>query len=169
MLRAIAALLAFGYFLTAQDRPKEDDDKQAERQIWFFSQRVYPGTSIPPGARLNAVRQIERTDAAVRARRQSARAAAGSANLPALTTDSANWSLIGPRPSDAGTPTASSGRVNAIAIDPRNSDVVYIGAAEGGVCKTTDGGANSTPLTDDQPSLATGSIALDPNNPDIVY
>ena len=35
--------------------------------------------------------------------------------------------------------------------------------------KTTDGGANWTPLTDDQPSLATGSIALAPSSPDIVY
>ena len=106
MPRAIPALLAFASLLAAQDQPKQDDDKQAERQIWFFSQRAYPGQSIPPGARLNAIRQIERTDAAVRARRQSARAVAGSASLPALTTDSANWSLIGPRPSDAGTATS---------------------------------------------------------------
>jgi len=38
-----------------------------------------------------------------------------------------------------------------------------------GVWKTTDGGANWTPLADDQPSLATGSIALAPSSPDIVY
>src|SRR6202011_6164713 len=65
--------------------------------------------------------------------------------------------------------SVTAGRVNAIAIDPRDNNVVYIGAAEGGVWKTTDGGINWTPLTDSQPSLATGSIAIDPTNPDTVY
>ena len=57
----------------------------------------------------------------------------------------------------------------AIAIDPRNNDVVYAEPAEGGVWKTTDGGTTWTPITDDQPSLAIGSIALDPSNPDNVF
>jgi photosystem II stability/assembly factor-like uncharacterized protein len=59
--------------------------------------------------------------------------------------------------------------VISLAIDPRNSDVVYAGAATGGVWKTTDAGATWTALTDDQPALASGSIALDPQNPDVVY
>ena len=167
--RVIVILLFFGSILIAQEWQKENDDKQAERQAWFYSQRAYPLTSIPAGARLNAIRQIQRMEEALRAQRQAALAAAGNGINPALTTDSANWSLIGPRPTDAGSSNVTSGRVNAIAIDPRSSDVVYIGAAEGGVWKTTDGGANWTPLTDDQPSLATGSIALDPSNPDTVY
>jgi uncharacterized protein (TIGR03437 family) len=166
----IVSGLFFGSFLMAQEWQKGDDDKQAERQDWFYSQRTYPQTSIPAGARLNAIRQIQRMEAAQRAQRQAAAlVAAGNGINLALTTDPANWSLIGPRPTDAGSSNVTSGRVNAIAIDPRNSDVVYIGAAEGGVWKTTDGGTNWTPLTDDQPSLATGSIALDPNNPDTVY
>src|SRR5437764_15260795 len=112
-LQVIAAALAFGSSLSAQEWPKEPDDRQAERQIWFYSQRAYPGTSIAPGARLNAIRQIERTDAAVRARRQAAPAAAGNAIHPALTTDSATWSLIGPRPTDPGTANVTAGRLNA--------------------------------------------------------
>jgi uncharacterized protein (TIGR03437 family) len=167
--RIIGTWLFFGSLLIAQQWQMEDDDKQAQRQDWFYSQRAYPRTSIPAGARLNAIRQIQRMEAALRAQRQAVLAAAGNGTNPALTTDPANWSLIGPRPTDAGSSNVTSGRVNAIAIDPRNSDVVYIGAAEGGVWKTTDGGTNWTPLTDDQPSLATGSIALDPNNPDTVY
>src|SRR5438132_895305 len=167
-IRAILSLILFAPFLNAQELPKDDDDKQAERAAWFYNQRAYPGTSIPTGARLNAIRQIDRIDAAARARRASRGAAINELSL-APSTDSANWSLIGPRPTDAGTSDVTAGRVNAIAIDPRNADVVYIGAAEGGVWKTTDGGSNWTPLTDNQPSLATGSIALDPNNPDIVY
>jgi len=47
--------------------------------------------------------------------------------------------------------------------------VVYLGAAQGGVWKTTDGGLTWTPLTDSQQTLAIGSLALDQSNPDIVY
>src|SRR5207247_6986153 len=83
--------------------------------------------------------------------------------------DASTWSLIGPRPTDAGSTYVTAGRVNAVAIDPRDNNTVYIGAAEGGVWKTTDGGATWTPLADDQPSLATGAIALDATNPDTVY
>ena len=68
-----------------------------------------------------------------------------------------------------GTPNVVAGRVNAVAIDPRDNNTVYMGAAEGGVWKTTNGGLNWTPLTDQQASLANGAIALDPANPDIVY
>ncbi len=72
-------------------------------------------------------------------------------------------SMMGSQPIDV------SGRVRALVVDPRNSDVVYLGAALGGVWKTTNGGDSWTPLTDDQASLATGAIILDPKNPDIVY
>jgi photosystem II stability/assembly factor-like uncharacterized protein len=78
------------------------------------------------------------------------------------------WSLIGPGPiSLVGAKEA--GRVTALAVDPRNSDVVFLGGAEGGIWKTTDGGTTWTPLTDSQPSLSMGALALDPSNPDTVY
>ncbi|HEU4931660.1 MAG TPA: hypothetical protein VFT48_06245 [Pyrinomonadaceae bacterium] len=41
-----------------------------------------------------------------------------------------------------------SGQVNAIAVHPRDADTLYIGASEGGVWKTTDGGATWVQLTD---------------------
>jgi len=85
------------------------------------------------------------------------------------------WTLIGPQPligpdgkSYTGT-MAHSGLVNAAAVDPRNSSVVYLGTAGGGVWKTTDGGQTWIPLTDNQPSLEIGALALDPSNPDTVY
>lgn len=142
--------MAFG-----QAREREPDEQQAERQRWFYEQRAYPLARIPAGARLNAIRAL---DAMERAHPK----------LRSASTD-AYWVPIGPRPTDQGSTYVTAGRVNAIAIDPRSSDTVYVGAAEGGVWKTTDGGTSWTPLTDDQPSLANGAIALDPSNPDIVY
>jgi len=88
---------------------------------------------------------------------------------------SGQWTLIGPQPLLYNNPLGytegvqHSGHVNAVAVDPRNSNVVYLGTDGGGVWKTTDGGQTWTPLTDNQPSLEIGALALDPSNPDVVY
>ena len=34
------------------------------------------------------------------------------------------------------------GQMNAIAVDPRDANIIYVGAAEGGVWKTRDGGGS---------------------------
>ena len=44
-----------------------------------------------------------------------------------------------------------------------------VGAATGGVWKTTNGGTSWTPLTDNACGLAMGSVAIDPVNPQIIY
>jgi uncharacterized protein (TIGR03437 family) len=78
------------------------------------------------------------------------------------------WAPVGPSPASFGSALVT-GRIAALAVDPRDGNVVYAGAASGGVWKTTNGGTTWTPLTDQQASLATGSIALDPAHPDTVY
>src|SRR5437016_6790269 len=80
-----------------------------------------------------------------------------------------DWSVTGVQTCALPIFSPTSGRVTALAVDPRNSEVVYLGSAVGGVWKTTDGGTIWTPLTDTQASLSVGSIALDPSNPDTVY
>src|SRR5258708_9360347 len=144
------------------------DDKQAEREEWFYTQRAYPNTRIPAGARLKALSDIERMDGEFRALHPQAVAAETDSTMAAGLVVG-KWTSIGPRPTDAGSLEVTSGRINSIAIDPRNSKTIYIGAAEGGVWKTKNGGATWSPLTDAQPSLANGAIALDPSNPDVVY
>src|SRR5262249_4039901 len=149
----------------AQERDKDDPRARDE---WFYGQRAYPLGYIPPLARVNAIAEIQRIDDAARQRRLQLRTASV-ADTIGETLDAAMWTFIGPRPTGGGSSYATSGPVNAIAIDKRDTNTLYIGAAEGGVWKTTDGGANWKPLTDDQPSVAMGAIALDPSNPDIVY
>lgn len=166
--RYVFLLLLSCTLLCAQKPNQEPDDRQAARQEWFYTQRAYPRGTIPSGARVNAIREMQRIDRAARVRRQADLRRSPLANA-AVTMDSANWTLIGPQPTDAGSDYVTAGRVNAIAIDPRNSSTLYLGAAEGGVWKTTDGGVTWLPLTDAQVSLATGAIALDPKNPDTVY
>lgn len=144
-----------------------EQDHPRERQEYFYEQRRFPRSQIPAGARLQAIRALDRVNQTVRGRRP-----APAAEAAALNADSAGqWHLVGPQPTTY--PGASryltSGRVTALAVDPRSSDIAYAGGAEGGVWKTTDGGQTWTPITDDQPSLATGSIAIDPTTADTVY
>lgn len=57
------------------------------------------------------------------------------------------------------------GAVEAIAPDPSNSNIIYIGSVGGGIWKTTNGGTTWTPLTDQNLSLSINSLALDPTDP----
>ena len=60
---------------------------------------------------------------------------------------------------------AMSGRISAIAGHNVNGrTTLYVGAASGGVWKSTDGGTNFTPVFDRQPVQSIGAIAVDPSN-----
>ena len=63
----------------------------------------------------------------------------------------------------------SAGKINAFAIDPRDTNVVYAAASFGGIWKTTDGGSNWQSLTDNQVPMVYGGIEMDPKNPDVLY
>jgi photosystem II stability/assembly factor-like uncharacterized protein len=66
-------------------------------------------------------------------------------------------------------PAAMSGRVPAVAAVESNPDIVYVGAASGGVWKSEDAGLTWTPIFDDQPVHSIGAIAIFQPNPDIVW
>ena len=61
------------------------------------------------------------------------------------------------------------GRVTAIIVDPTDPKIIYLGAAQGGIWKTIDGGRNWAPKSDNEISLAIGAIAMDPTNHLILY
>ena len=149
-------------------KANEVDDKQAQREEWFYTQRAYPLPHIPTGARLKGIAEIDRINAQAQALRQQGAAGPGN-SITLKTLQVGSWMSIGPQPTSGGTTFVTAGRVNSIAIDPKNSNTLYVGAAEGGVWKATDGGATWTALTDGQASMANGAIALDPNNSDIIY
>ena len=66
-------------------------------------------------------------------------------------------------------PAGMSGRVTAIDAVHSNPDIIYIGAASGGVWKTTNGGASWTPIFDDQPTQNIGAIAIQQSNPNVIW
>ena len=64
-----------------------------------------------------------------------------------------------------------SGRISALAAT-RSKDgalTIYVGAASGGVWKSTDGGTTFRPKFDKQPVQSIGAIALDPSNSEHVW
>lgn len=87
-----------------------------------------------------------------------------------------NWVNIGPSPIPNGqtdpanangisiTQTPVSGRTTAIAVDPVDPNVAYVGTAQGGLYRTTNGGASWTPLLDNALALAVGSVKIDPKD-----
>ncbi|HEX2163083.1 MAG TPA: hypothetical protein VHM02_03975 [Thermoanaerobaculia bacterium] len=66
-------------------------------------------------------------------------------------------------------PAAMSGRIAAITAVPGDPDTIWVGAATGGVWRSTDGGLTFEPVFDDQPVAAIGAIAVHPRRPDVVW
>ncbi len=120
-------------------------------------------TPFDPQARPAAVQQMELQENHV-------------ANMPKSHVKDAllaPWIPLGPAPIPNGqtltVSTPVSGRTLAIAVHPTNPNIVYVGAAQGGLYRSTDGGTNWTPLMDSALSLAIGAIAIAPSQPDTIY
>jgi photosystem II stability/assembly factor-like uncharacterized protein len=105
-------------------------------------------------------------------------AAAQAAAIAPAASPGGNWREVGPTPYDNDDPKYPgslgpfgivSGRVASLAVDPSDANVVYAGAAGGGVWKTTDGGDHWKPVADDLPSMAIGALAVDPQHPQTVF
>jgi photosystem II stability/assembly factor-like uncharacterized protein len=60
-------------------------------------------------------------------------------------------------------------RLTSVAGIPSQPNIYYVGAASGGVWKTTDGGTHWDPIFDDQIVSSIGSLAIAPSDPNIVW
>ena len=110
------------------------------RSVWFQARASWPVRDAP-------VREM------VEARIRSLRAAtAGLAG---------QWENCGP--SNIG------GRTTSLVCHPANADMIWIGAAGGGVWQSSDGGQTWSTQWHSQDILNIGSLALDPSNPQVIY
>ena len=143
-----------------------DRDYGKERSEWFARGRILPGLS-------SAELRHRAYQAKMKMRAPSAAPRLAGSN-PALL-GAGSWIPLGPVPlaSDASGSGMQdyrqvAGRVTAVAIDPADptGNTVYIGAAQGGVWKSSNAVysvANNvawTPLTDNQATLSIGAIAI---------
>ena len=130
------------YLLVNLSEPEINIDKKFYPSDWFYMQRAYPNKDIPMEKYFKAIQDKERM-----------------ISKNSLLAD-AEWYSVGP--SNIG------GRITALDYDPVNN-LLYAGAAAGGVFKSTDAGNTWVPKTDFFPSLSVGALVIDPMNPGIIY
>lgn len=133
------------------------NDRGSAPGSWFMAQRAYPAGTVPEHGLADAM--MQRRAIEMRFRSQTEPSGLDAAN---------NWSSIGPSNINGPEGTAS-GRVTTIAVDSRNPETLYIGAAGGGVWRSVDGGGTWQPLGDNLLSLASGALALDERNGILYY
>ncbi len=66
-------------------------------------------------------------------------------------------------------PANMGGRIVDIDVVESNPDIIYFGAATGGVWKSTDGGKSFNPVFDQAGSLCIGDVTVSQSHPDIVW
>ncbi|MBV8206545.1 MAG: sialidase [Acidobacteria bacterium] len=60
-------------------------------------------------------------------------------------------------------------RTDSVAGVPGNPWIYYVGAASGGIFKTTDGGIHWEPIFDSQPVSSIGALAVTPGDPNTIW
>lgn len=146
-----------------EEEEGEGFDKEGYLQRRIEQTDHYQGfDTAEPDSRPRAIRELELQEKALEKR------SAEGLDGPLLA-----WTPLGPAPIPAGQTTGRadpvSGRTTAIAVNPTNPNIVFVGTAQGGLYRTLDAGATWTPLMDNAQSLAIGAVAIAPSDPTTVY
>lgn len=116
---------------------------------WWYEQRAMPGDLIPSRAYAKAFHQFT-----LQSRKQNYRS----------VQSISGWHSLGPN--NVG------GRVLSLAIDPDNPNIIWAGAASGGLWKSTTGGAGAAAwsmVSTGFPTLSVSAIAIDTMTPAVMY
>ncbi len=111
------------------------------RAAWFRARETWPLREAP--------------EATLAAERKRVRQQLSAARL------ASQWQQVGP--------TNIGGRSTSISVDPRNADVVVLGAAGGGLWRSTDAGRTWALHWPSTAPLQIGALARDPQRPSTMY
>jgi photosystem II stability/assembly factor-like uncharacterized protein len=139
---------------TLAQRKADEERNLFRRWEWFTGPRVYPTGRWDNEKVATELLRVKDVDASL------------IAQLGPTFGPPPTWAPLGPFDAVGGT---NLGRVNAIAFEPGNTKVVYVGAADGGLWRSTTGGGAWTVLTDTLPTLSVADIAIDPTNAKHIY
>lgn len=153
--------------------PYPGGDHPIARADWFMRFRQSRDAISPAVHRYRAYERALRMPVVHPGARRRQFAAAGAATLPVFGS---NWTELGPRPESDPNFGNVAGRLTAIAVDlgkDSSGNTVYLGGADGGLWYSTNALSATptfTPIGDNLPSLAIGSIALDDSTtPTTIY
>jgi photosystem II stability/assembly factor-like uncharacterized protein len=145
IITILVATTALFFFFQADHRStKRQHPEQAPPDDYFFAQRAFPYPTI------NYTAWNEASKIGVELRK----------NLPKNSLN-LQWQLEGP--------LNTGGRISAVEAVSETMQTMYVGAASGGIFKTTDFGQSWTPIFDNALSLSIGDIAIAPSDENIIY
>ena len=141
-------------------KESEDGDMagyyQFKRWEWFMGPRVSPTGELPnPMSAYNEYikQQSQNSD-----------------RVKNITNINANWTALGPfAVPSAGSGQHGSGRLNCVAVNPLNSNVIYVGSPAGGFWKSVNGGNSWSTTTDLLSTLGVTDIAVVPNDTSVIF
>lgn len=171
LLSAVTIITAASYFLisqksfsTATEQKEHKENEEAEegeedeqqsgagKQLnGWFQAKAYPNPSNLTAKYLNAWEQYLEIKAKT---------------TIASRTEAANWTSLGYCQNGG---TRIGGRIVCMAIDPNNTNNLWVGSASGGIWKSTNAGTNWSAVVTNLPVLGVSSILVDPSNSNIIY
>jgi photosystem II stability/assembly factor-like uncharacterized protein len=125
---------------TQASKPEVRFSTHKKRAVWFQSRTCWPVRDAPIEKLIEARAEARRSPEAEM---------------------TARWISVGP--------TNIGGRTTSLICHPDNPDVIWIGAAGGGVWHSTDAGLTWSPQWHEQDILNIGALALDPQDPNVLY
>ena len=135
----IQAIFITGLLILSEKQEKEYEYKPID---WFYQQRSFPSGKLNKKAYREALKQSQQL------KNQSVKSFG-------------DWELAGP--------LNIGGRLTDVEINTNSDNEIWIGAASGGVFKSTDYGESFTPVFDNAESLSVGDIAIAASNANTVY
>lgn len=139
---------------SAKEEEEDGELKQFEREENFLKQRVYPTGTFNPEILYTEYQKYKSNHQTTKSINDRA---------------AANWTYIGPTNTPIGMGGGGAGRLNCIVFHPTNPNILFVGAACGGLWKSTDGGNTWASNTDLLPALSISDLAIDPQNPLTMY
>ena len=126
--------------------------KQFKRWENFIEPRVFPSGELRPEILFEELEKLQR-------------------NRARMMPSSNNWTQVGPNnvPLQGNGEKRGIGRVNTIAFDPLDPNIMYVGAPAGGFWKSTNAGQTWLTSTDFLTNLGVSDIAINPNNTSEIF
>jgi len=137
---SVPVIISISLFFLLKMNYKSNETSE-EPNSFLFRQRAYPSGIIKTDAYKSAIQWKK--------------------NNSDKSTNAILWEFVGP--------TNIGGRITDIEIPSEEANTYYIGAASGGVFKTTDAGNSWLPIFDEQAMLSIGDIEISKSNNNLIY